>query len=746
MIVLLQNKNKGEMNKMRNSTKKITAIAAALLVSVSGVATTASMAAPAVLAASAVTPEEAAASAFEFSKDTAETIKVEATDSKINLYVKDGESYKAADSFAENQAYNFGKEIKPLDDSVTYYIRVYNDNYSSGTSNKVDDANEKNEYVAVKLSYTNNVNVDAEGKKAEITATIVDSSKTYDLGDTTVTTISGSQKVGEFTVTAFDLTGAEVKVDQVEYTWDGEGITVNQADFKLYTLAQDANGKDVKQYIDSSLYKVVSLSDGTNTINIDTKTNRATGEYVKPGEFKVTIAPADENNKNIVATESSGVIEKAVKINKAKWSDVKVTFGSQTTTTDANVTVTLNGHELTANTHYEVASAAVENTNDTVAKVTVTAKSDYFTAEDKTTGTVDIGADISKYITSVALKDTKTTSYTYTGEEIKPEVVVTPVNNVTLTEGVDYEIVYTDNVNAGGTPAITVKGLGTYAGEKTLESAFSITKAKLTDATVTAEDVTYETTLPTVEDLAKALVIKNGNTTLVYGEDFNVVAGTVKDGENTLRITAITGGNYTGMTTATVNVVKVVTPAAPTNVKTTTTTDSSIKVKFAAVENATGYEIYANGTKVATATTQDGAATITKTVTGLDADTEYTLTVKAVNTVGENTKTSEASEAVTASTRLAKVTGLKAIKKTKTTLKLQFNAVEGADGYKIYDAETGKAIASVSTQGGADVLKKTVTGLKAGQTRKYKVRAYKLVDGQKVYGAYSAVYTKATAK
>jgi uncharacterized repeat protein (TIGR02543 family) len=92
------------------------------------------------------------------------------------------------------------------------------------------------------------------------------------------------------------------------------------------------------------------------------------------------------------------------------------------------------------------------------------------------------------------------------------------------------------------------------------------------------------------------------------------------------------------------------------------------------------------------------------------------------------------------------VTGLKAIKKTATTLKLQFNAVKGADGYAIYDAATGKRLATVSTQNGASVLKKTITGLKAGETRKYKVRAYKIVNGTKRYAEYSAVYTKATAK
>ena len=188
--------------------------------------------------------------------------------------------------------------------------------------------------------------------------------------------------------------------------------------------------------------------------------------------------------------------------------------------------------------------------------------------------------------------------------------------------------------------------------------------------------------------------------------------------------------------------------AAPTNVTVAAVTDTTAKIKFAAVEGATGYEIYNGETKVATATTQEGKATIAKTVKGLDADTAYTLTVKAVKTVtdmeGTKTLVSDASEAVTATTRLAAPANLKAIKKTTTSLKLRFNAVEGADGYRIYDAN-GKAIANVSTQNGAQTITKTIKGLKKNTTYKFKVRAYKNTEAGRVFGAFSNVYTKATA-
>lgn len=92
------------------------------------------------------------------------------------------------------------------------------------------------------------------------------------------------------------------------------------------------------------------------------------------------------------------------------------------------------------------------------------------------------------------------------------------------------------------------------------------------------------------------------------------------------------------------------------------------------------------------------------------------------------------------------VQGLKAIKKTQTTLKLTFRAAHGADGYKIYDADTREWLANVTTQNGAEYLRKTITGLNPGERRSYKVRAYKIVNGVKRYGNYCFPYWKSTAK
>ncbi|MET8472648.1 glycoside hydrolase family 18 protein [Streptomyces sp. NPDC006422] len=84
----------------------------------------------------------------------------------------------------------------------------------------------------------------------------------------------------------------------------------------------------------------------------------------------------------------------------------------------------------------------------------------------------------------------------------------------------------------------------------------------------------------------------------------------------------------------------VVVPAAPTGLAAGATTASSIDLSWTPVSNATGYNVYRGGTKVAAVT---GAST---TVTGLSADTSYSFQVTATNAAGESPK----STAVTART------------------------------------------------------------------------------------------------
>ncbi|WP_030422082.1 chitinase [Streptomyces sp. NRRL F-5065] len=84
-------------------------------------------------------------------------------------------------------------------------------------------------------------------------------------------------------------------------------------------------------------------------------------------------------------------------------------------------------------------------------------------------------------------------------------------------------------------------------------------------------------------------------------------------------------------------------PAAPSGLKAGTVTSSSVALSWSAVDGATGYGVYRDGTRVATAT---GTST---TVTGLDPQTAYAFQVSAVGAGGESAR----SAAVTATTAAA---------------------------------------------------------------------------------------------
>ncbi|MGW2461679.1 chitinase [Streptomyces sp. NPDC001761] len=81
-------------------------------------------------------------------------------------------------------------------------------------------------------------------------------------------------------------------------------------------------------------------------------------------------------------------------------------------------------------------------------------------------------------------------------------------------------------------------------------------------------------------------------------------------------------------------------PAAPTGLRTTTVTSSSVGLSWSAVTGATGYAVYRDGTRVQTVTGTSA------TVSGLAASTAYSFQVTAVNDAGESAK----SAVVTATT------------------------------------------------------------------------------------------------
>ncbi len=167
------------------------------------------------------------------------------------------------------------------------------------------------------------------------------------------------------------------------------------------------------------------------------------------------------------------------------------------------------------------------------------------------------------------------------------------------------------------------------------------------------------------------------------------------------------------------------------------TTSNTVTLSWKKATNVSGYQVQQyKGGKWVTIATIKKAATVTQKVQKLTANTKYQFRVRAYNgkVYGEWST-------LTVYTNLVKTKNLKATKSTTTSVTLKWDKVAGAQGYEVYQYKSGKWT-KVKTVTGTSV---TVSGLKAGTTYKFYVRAYKKVSGKTVYGENSANLSAKTA-
>ncbi len=232
----------------------------------------------------------------------------------------------------------------------------------------------------------------------------------------------------------------------------------------------------------------------------------------------------------------------SIKVNylKTDISSVKLARKSYAYTGEAiepavTVKVKANGSTVTLKkTDYTVTYE--NNTEVGTATVTVEGKGNY-------QGTIILQFSIVRAkISTVTLGKTK---MAYTGTAQEPAVTVKR-NAKVLTEGTDYTVAYTNNVNAGEA-TVTVKGIGNYKG--TITRTFTITPVKILKVSLSNYKLPYtgkaRKPIPTVTTKVNGQLV-----TLVKGTDY-----TVRYENNTETGTAvvtITGkGNYTGTITKT---------------------------------------------------------------------------------------------------------------------------------------------------------------------------------------------------
>ncbi len=230
------------------------------------------------------------------------------------------------------------------------------------------------------------------------------------------------------------------------------------------------------------------------------------------------------------------------------------------------------------------------------------------------------------------------------------------------------------------------------------------------------------------------VIVKYNNKTLVKNKDYTI---SFKNNTSigTATITIKGKGNYTGTKTITFKIV----PKTVTKPKISSTTSSSIKLSWSKVSNADGYRIYRSTSKNGTYTKIKDItknSTLNYTNSNLSSNKKYYYKIKSFKTSKGKKYYSYYSDIITGETKLSTPTVKLSIPKSKS-IKVSWKKISGAKGYEVYRATSKSGPYSKRTT--TSNLSYTNTKLTKNKNYYYKVKAYKVVNGKKVYSSYSSI-------
>ena len=402
---------------------------------------------------------------------------------------------------------------------------------------------------------------------------------------------------------------------------------------------------------------------------------------------------------------------------------------------EPSVTVTLNGKTLKLNKDYKVSYS--NNIAVGTATITINGIGNY-------TGSKIINFDIvPKKLDLSSATVNSISSKTYTGASIKPSVTV-KLNNKTLKLNTDYKVSYSNNKNIG-TAKILIKGIGKYDGEKTV--TFNIIPSKVTN--LKSSKKTYNSITLSWNKINNVTGYK------IYRYDkksnsykYLATAKTNSYTDKSLKASSTYSykvraykGSLNGSYSNTIDV-KTSPNYAPkvTGLKLKTQKSDSLTISWNKINNVTGYKVYRYDVKTESyklIKTISNASTTSYTNSKLTSATKYLYKVRSYKIVNNKTHNGDYSSSLAATTKPLTPT-VKLTSPSTKKIKLTWTNINSrTTGYNIYMATskngTYKNIGSTS--------KKSFTkgSLKKGKTYYFKVRAYRTIDGKKVYSSYSSI-------
>ena len=175
-------------------------------------------------------------------------------------------------------------------------------------------------------------------------------------------------------------------------------------------------------------------------------------------------------------------------------------------------------------------------------------------------------------------------------------------------------------------------------------------------------------------------------------------------------------------------------PKNPTSVKATLYGHDDVKVTWSKVSGASGYRVYYKKATSSTWSSKTTTGTSMK-LANLADGVKYDIKVVTYKIIG-GYKCYNAGKSTSIYT-LKKITGMKA-KKSGSKVKVSWTNIAGETGYQISQSTKKNGTKIVATYRTSSGKYKTVSATK-GKTYYYKVRAYKEVNGKKIYSPWSTV-------
>ena len=307
-----------------------------------------------------------------------------------------------------------------------------------------------------------------------------------------------------FVIKPADISKASVVLRGTSFTYTGEAIT------PAVTRLGVPNGDVTESITDLSSF-TVEYSDNTDA-----------------GTAKVTVSAEKDTNYTGTASTTFTITRKSISGAVVSVADAEYT-GSEVI---PDVKVTLGDKVLTAGVDYTVsAENNVEAGEDALLKITGCGNYEGVLSQ-----TFEISAK------SIDGGKCSIPAQVYIGSALTPDVVL-EVGGKTLTKGEDYTVTYADNIDvttAEKKASAIIKAMGNYTGKLTVY--FDITAKTLTAADVDSIDAQEYTG----EAIEPVVVVRNGDTVLVAGRDYDVTYSNNTDKTTEARAVVKGKGNYQG--------------------------------------------------------------------------------------------------------------------------------------------------------------------------------------------------------